>query len=77
MLKTILELDGHTVLEAATGEAGFELIKSQCPDVASGDIGLPGIDGHHVERSVRSVPRALESHSFLRHRKAIGFRSNS
>jgi len=55
MLKTILELDGHTVFEAANGEAGFELIQSRCPDVALVDIGLPGIDGHQVARSVRET----------------------
>jgi two-component system CheB/CheR fusion protein len=55
MLKTILELEGHSVATAQDGENGCELILNRLPDVAIVDIGLPGISGYEVARRVRSL----------------------
>src|SRR5205085_9341908 len=48
MLRTILELAGHEVYEAADGPRGLELLKTMRPDVGIIDIGLPIMDGYQV-----------------------------
>ena len=53
MLQTLLELDGYTVLTAADGLAGLELIERERPDVAILDIGLPKLDGYELARRIR------------------------
>jgi PAS domain S-box-containing protein len=55
-LRTILELSGHQVYEAADGLSGVEQAASLHPEVALIDIGLPGMDGYEVVRRIRSMP---------------------
>jgi len=55
IMKTILELEGHSVATAQDGENGCELILNGLPDVAIVDIGLPGISGYEVAKRVRSL----------------------
>jgi PAS domain S-box-containing protein len=45
---------GHEVQGASDGTAGLESAITMRPDVALVDIGLPGIDGYEVARSVRA-----------------------
>jgi len=45
---------GHEVQGAGDGTSGLESAISMQPDVALVDIGLPGIDGYEVARSVRA-----------------------
>ncbi|MDB4972308.1 MAG: histidine kinase, partial [Myxococcaceae bacterium] len=45
---------GHEVQGASDGNAGLESAITMRPDVALVDIGLPGIDGYEVARSVRA-----------------------
>jgi two-component system CheB/CheR fusion protein len=54
MLRTLLELDGHTVYEASDGAAGLDAILALRPDLAFVDIGLPGVDGFEVARRLRA-----------------------
>lgn len=54
MLQSLLQLDGHEVRAAADGMQGITLISDWQPEVALIDIGLPGVDGFEVARSVRS-----------------------
>ncbi|MFP4597263.1 MAG: response regulator [Persicimonas sp.] len=49
----MLRLRGHTVEEAATGEAGLEAADEGDHDVILLDIGLPDIDGFEVTRRIR------------------------
>lgn len=58
MLRMMLELAGHHVLEAEEGYAGLELLKSARPDVAVIDVGLPGLDGYEIARHFRREPNA-------------------
>jgi signal transduction histidine kinase/DNA-binding response OmpR family regulator len=60
-LRLMLELDGHEVLTAATGEDGLDRALTGGPAIALVDLGLPGIDGFELARRLRSVPegRAL------------------
>jgi PAS domain S-box-containing protein len=54
MLRTLLELDGHTVYVAANGIAGLAAALEHRPDVAVVDIGLPEMDGYEVARKLRA-----------------------
>lgn len=45
---------GHEVRGASDGNSGLESALNMQPDVALVDIGLPGIDGYEVARSVRA-----------------------
>jgi two-component system, sensor histidine kinase len=53
MFRTMLELDGHEVLEADEGCAGLRLLESELPDIAFIDVGLPGLDGYEIARQFR------------------------
>jgi two-component system CheB/CheR fusion protein len=57
MLKALLELDGHTVVAAADGKRGVEIILTEEPDIALVDIGLPELDGFGVAQQVRCSPK--------------------
>jgi signal transduction histidine kinase/CheY-like chemotaxis protein len=54
LLKDVLEEYGHSVEVAADGVAGAALIASSAPDCAFVDIGLPGLDGYEVARTIRA-----------------------
>jgi CheY-like chemotaxis protein len=53
MLRAILELQGHEVHEAVDGPAAIEQMRTVRPHVAIIDIGLPGMDGYTVARTIR------------------------
>jgi len=57
-LRHILEDGGHLVRTAAEGSAGLAAIMEWTPDVAVIDIGLPGLDGYQIARSVRASGRS-------------------
>ena len=56
MLRTMLQLEGHVVYEAADGVRGLELLNLNRPDVAIVDIGLPGMNGYQVAERIREEP---------------------
>jgi two-component system response regulator (stage 0 sporulation protein F) len=45
LLRTVLEMDGHTVMEAGDGRAGIALYREQRPDLVITDILLPELNG--------------------------------
>ena len=51
---------GHTVIEAANGEKGVEVVESQAVDIVITDVKMPGVDGFEVLRRVRSVAPEAE-----------------
>jgi two-component system CheB/CheR fusion protein len=53
MMRALLELKGHSVVEAADGRAAVETIERERPDVAVVDIGLPVMSGYEVAREIR------------------------
>jgi CheY-like chemotaxis protein len=55
-LRLLLELEGHRVAEAETGEQGVELAREKTFTVALIDIGLPDVDGYSVAQRIRSSP---------------------
>ena len=54
MLRSLCELGGHEVTEAADGLEGVARALADRPDIAFVDIGLPEIDGYEVARRVRA-----------------------
>jgi PAS domain S-box-containing protein len=56
-LRMLLELSGHEVAVAHTGQAGLQSARSFGPDVVLCDIGLAGgMDGYAVARALRADP---------------------
>ena len=56
-LSTNLRARGYEVELAATGEEALQLVVDRHPDVVVLDLGLPGIDGLEVVRSLRTWSR--------------------
>jgi PAS domain S-box-containing protein len=55
-MQALLKSLGHEVFTAADGEEGLRVAQEARPDVIFSDIGLPGMDGYAVARSVRDDP---------------------
>ena len=53
LLRLALEDEGHTVVEASSGEAGVDAVQSASADVVVVDLTLGGIDGFECIRRVR------------------------
>jgi len=57
MLRTLLQISGHKVHEAATGPEAVDVAMRTQPDLALVDLGLPGFDGFEVSRRLRQDVR--------------------
>jgi signal transduction histidine kinase len=53
MMRSLLTLRGHEVIEASTGLEAIEIAHRKSPHLALVDLGLPGIDGFEVGRRLR------------------------
>jgi len=53
-LREVLELGGHDVAIAHDGPEGVRIAHDLMPEVVLCDIGLPGMDGYAVARSLRA-----------------------
>lgn len=56
-LRMLLDLWGHEVMLAETGNEGLALALQVKPDVALIDIGLPGMNGYEVALQIRARTR--------------------
>jgi len=61
-LRTLLELRGHQVDEAADGAAALQLADTTDPDIVILDIGLPAVDGFEV---AEQLSRGDGKHPFI------------
>ncbi len=57
LLRELLEVRGHTVVEACDGEEALRIIERTQPDLVLLDIGMPLLDGFGVIRKIRENPR--------------------
>ncbi|MEO8589147.1 MAG: response regulator [Flavobacteriales bacterium] len=55
-MKVLLQRDGHDTRTAATGPMGLETAHAFKPQVIICDIGLPGMDGYQIARTLRATP---------------------
>lgn len=53
MLRTLLELDGHDVMEARDGHEAWKLCVDSQPFVLVADVQMPGIGGLELCRKIR------------------------
>jgi CheY-like chemotaxis protein len=53
MVRMLLELDGHRVLEAKDGAVAWEMIQSHNPTVVVADVQMPGMTGLQLCRKVK------------------------
>lgn len=54
-LATLMEMEGHTVRQAATGPQAVQQTNEFCPDVIFMDVGLPGFSGLEATRQIRAA----------------------
>jgi two-component system, sensor histidine kinase len=53
MLRLVLEMEGHSVVETGDAASAVRLAAENAPDVVIIDVGLPDIDGFEVARRIR------------------------
>ena len=57
LLRELLEIRGYTVEEACDGREALAMVDQALPDILLLDIGMPGLDGFAVVRTIRENPR--------------------
>ncbi len=55
LVKRLLEEHGAAVITAGSAEEALRLLGEQRPHVLVSDIGMPGVDGYQLIRSVRAL----------------------
>lgn len=55
-MATLLKIEGHETSVAQDGETAIEMARRFRPDIAFLDIGLPGMSGFEVARTLRDTP---------------------
>ena len=61
MLAEYLQQIGHAVIQAHDGRAGLDAAIRHQPEVIVCDLGLPGLDGYEIARSLREMPQFRSS----------------
>jgi CheY-like chemotaxis protein len=56
MIRSRLEMEGLSVLEAHNGLEGLELIRTQRVDLVSTDLMMPAMDGFRLIQEIRDMP---------------------
>ena len=59
LVKTLLQIEKHQVLEAGDAEYGLEIAKEQLPDLILMDIQLPGMSGLEATRIIKQDPELM------------------
>jgi len=57
MLAAYLQQIGHEVIQAHDGRTGLNAALQHQPEVIVCDLGLPGLDGYEIARTLRKVPQ--------------------
>jgi CheY-like chemotaxis protein len=84
ILKLIFESQGSTVFTAMNGREGFDIARTEVPDLIFSDIAMPGVNGWDFIRLIRSLPQldtiptialtAFATSYYKRRATAAGFR---
>src|SRR5688572_21676649 len=56
LVREVLELEGHEIIEAADGEEALARVSDSAPDLVLLDIQMPKLDGIAVIRQLRRDP---------------------
>ena len=56
VLRALLEMAGHVVIEAANGREAVEIATVSVPDLILMDLAMPGMDGLAATRTLRAKP---------------------
>lgn len=56
LLRELLEIRGHIVIEACNGEEALRVMEESKPDILLLDLGMPVLDGYGTVRQVRAKP---------------------
>jgi CheY-like chemotaxis protein len=56
LLRELLEMRGHAVLEARDGEEALRVVEESKPDILLLDLGMPVLDGYGTVRKIRENP---------------------
>ena len=56
LVKRILMVEDHTVLEAENGAQGIKVAQEELPDLILVDINMPDMDGYEVTAHLRKIP---------------------
>jgi len=57
LVRTVLEKDGYTVIEAGDGVEALRFAREQSPDLIILDLHMPGVDGFGVIQELRRDTR--------------------
>lgn len=60
LVRTVMESEGFTVVEAADGREALELIRARKPDVALIDVGMPKLDGFSLLRELSTKGEGVQ-----------------
>lgn len=55
VIRRILQIEGHRVIEAANGVEGLEMYQAHNPALVITDMRMPGIAGAEVIQSIRAI----------------------
>jgi len=57
LLRELLEMHDHTVIEAVNGEEALRMAEESKPDILLLDLGMPVLDGYGTIREIRENPK--------------------
>lgn len=57
LVKRILQIQGHEMLEAVDGNSGWDMVLRETPDFIFVDLLLPDMDGFELTRKIKSSPK--------------------
>lgn len=64
-LTEILEVYGHTVVQAENGEEGIEMFSESSPDLVLCDINMPKMDGFEVLKKLKIIVGEADMPPFI------------